>query len=125
MLLFKTSKSKIMDIQKREEIRVFLENPERWVVYEVTGRLPTLWQDRFGSNCSKWMLSADTRGDGKRKRRNNDKSSNKILLLLLVRQMETPVSSMKVAVHRKSLRLPYSLRATGVWSGQIPFLSGS
>ena len=45
--------------------------------------------------------------------------------LLLVRQMEAPVSSMKVAVHRKSLRLPYSLRATGVWSGQIPFLSGS
>ena len=30
----------------------------------------------------------------------------------------------KVAVHRRSLRLPYSLRATGVWSGQIPFLSG-
>ena len=46
-------------------------------------------------------------------------------LLLLVRQMETPVSPMKVAVHRRSLRLPYSLRATGVWSGQIPFLSGS
>ena len=48
-----------------------------------------------------------------------------LLLLLLVRQMETPVSPMKVAVHRRSLRLPYSLRATGVWSGQIPFLSGS
>ena len=48
-----------------------------------------------------------------------------LLLLLLIRQMETPVSSMKVAVHRKSLRLLYSLRATGVWSGQIPFLSGS
>ena len=47
------------------------------------------------------------------------------LLLLLVRQMETPVSPMKVAVHRRSLRLPYSLRAKGVWSGQIPFLSGS
>ena len=47
------------------------------------------------------------------------------LLLLLVRQMEIPVSPMKVAVHRRSLRLPYSLRATGVWSGQIPFLSGS
>ena len=46
-------------------------------------------------------------------------------LLLLVRQMETPVSPMKVAVHRRSLRLLYSLRATGVWSGQIPFLSGS
>ena len=46
-------------------------------------------------------------------------------LLILVRQIETPVSSMKVAVHRRSLRLPYSLRATGVWSGQIPFLSGS
>ena len=25
---------------------------------------------------------------------------------------------MKVAVHRKSLRFPFSLRATGVWSGQ-------
>ena len=47
------------------------------------------------------------------------------VLLLLVRQMEIPVSPMKVAVHRRSLRLPYSLRATGVWSGQIPFLSGS
>ena len=47
------------------------------------------------------------------------------LLLLLVRQMEIPVSPMKVAVHRRSLRLPYSLRAKGVWSGQIPFLSGS
>ena len=47
------------------------------------------------------------------------------MFLLLVRQMETPVSPMKVAVHRRSLRLPYSLRATGVWSGQIPFLSGS
>ena len=46
-------------------------------------------------------------------------------LLLLVRQMEIPVSPMKVAVHRRSLRLPYSLRAKGVWSGQIPFLSGS
>ena len=46
-------------------------------------------------------------------------------ILLLVRQMEIPVSPMKVAVHRRSLRLPYSLRATGVWSGQIPFLSGS
>ena len=51
--------------------------------------------------------------------------SHSILLLLLVRQMEIPVSPMKVAVHRRSLRLPYSLRATGVWSGQIPFLSGS
>ena len=49
------------------------------------------------------------------------KVSQVFLLLLLVRQMETPVSPMKVA----SLRLPYSLRATGVWSGQIPFLSGS
>ena len=29
-----------------------------------------------------------------------------LLLLLLVRQMETPVSSMKVAVHRRFLRLP-------------------
>ena len=48
-----------------------------------------------------------------------------VLLLLLVRQMEIPVSPMKVAVHRRSLRLPYSLRAKGVWSGQIPFLSGS
>ena len=47
------------------------------------------------------------------------------LLLLLIRQMEIPVSPTKVAVHRRSLRLPYSLRATGVWSGQIPFLSGS
>ena len=47
------------------------------------------------------------------------------LLLLLVRQMEIPVSPMKVAVHCRSLRLPYSLRAKGVWSGQIPFLSGS
>ena len=46
-------------------------------------------------------------------------------LLRLVRQIDTPVSSMKVEVHRKSLRLPYSLWATGVWSGQIPFLSGS
>ena len=46
-------------------------------------------------------------------------------LLLLVRQMEIPVSPMKVAVHCRSLRLPYSLRAKGVWSGQIPFLSGS
>ena len=45
--------------------------------------------------------------------------------LLLVRQMEIPVSPMKVAVHRRSRRLPYSLRAKGVWSGQIPFLSGS
>ena len=44
---------------------------------------------------------------------------------LLVRQMEIPVSPMTVAVHRRSLRLPYSLRAKGVWSGQIPFLSGS
>ena len=35
------------------------------------------------------------------------------------------VSPMKVAVHCRSLRLPYSLRAKGVWSGQIPFLSGS
>ena len=34
------------------------------------------------------------------------------LLLLLVRQMEIPVSPMKVAVHLRSLRLPYSLRAT-------------
>ena len=33
--------------------------------------------------------------------------------------METLVSSMKVAVHRKSDRLPYSLRATGVWSGSL------
>ena len=49
----------------------------------------------------------------------------RFLLFLLVRQMEIPVSPMKVAVHRRSLRLPYSLRATGVWSGQIPFLSGS
>ena len=48
-----------------------------------------------------------------------------LLLLPLVHQMETPVSSMKVAVHQKSLRLPYSLRATGVRSGRIPFLSGS
>ena len=48
-----------------------------------------------------------------------------LLLLLLIRQMEIPVSPMKVAVHRRSLRLPYSLRATGMWSGQIPFLSGS
>ena len=48
-----------------------------------------------------------------------------VYLLLLIRQMEIPVSPMKVAVHRRSLRLPYSLRATGVWSGQIPFLSGS
>ena len=48
-----------------------------------------------------------------------------VLLLLLGHQMETPVSSMKVAVHSKSLRLPYSLRAMGVWSGQIPFLSDS
>ena len=45
--------------------------------------------------------------------------------LLLVRQMETPVSSMKVAVRRRSSRLPQSLRATGVWSGQIPFLRSS
>ena len=52
-------------------------------------------------------------------------STGYFLLLLLVCQTETPVSSMKVAVHFKSLRLPYSLRATGVWSGQIPFLSGS
>ena len=48
-----------------------------------------------------------------------------LCLLLLVRQMEIPVSPMKVAVHRRSLRLSYSLRATEVWSGQIPFLSGS
>ena len=47
------------------------------------------------------------------------------VLLLLGRQMETPVSSVKVAVHRRSPRLPYSLRAMGVWSGQIPFLSDS
>ena len=39
---------------------------------------------------------------------------NRIFLLLLVRQMEIPVSPMKVAVHRRSLRLPYSLRATGL-----------
>ena len=44
---------------------------------------------------------------------------------LLDRQMETPVSSMKVAVHHRSPRLPQSLRATGVWSGQTPFLSSS
>ena len=49
----------------------------------------------------------------------------KLELLLLVRQMEIPVSPMKVAVHGRSLRLQYSLRATGVWSGQIPFLSVS
>ena len=48
-----------------------------------------------------------------------------LLLLPSVRQMETPVSSMKVAVHRRSSRLPSSLRATGEWSGQIPFLSSS
>ena len=34
--------------------------------------------------------------------------------------MEIPVSPMKVAVHCRSLRLPYSLRAKGVWSGQTP-----
>ena len=42
---------------------------------------------------------------------------------LLVRQMETAVSSMKVAVHCMSLRLAYSLWAMGLWSGQIHFLS--
>ena len=41
-----------------------------------------------------------------------------VLLLLLVRQMEIPVSPMKVAVHRRSLRLPYSLRAT-LWFKQV------
>ena len=46
-----------------------------------------------------------------------------LLLLFLARQMETPVSSMKVAVHCRSSRLPCSLGAMGVWSGQIPFLS--
>ena len=34
------------------------------------------------------------------------RTSNILLLLLLVRQMETPVTSMKVAVHRRSPRLP-------------------
>ena len=41
------------------------------------------------------------------------------LLPLLVRQMESPVSSMKVAVRNRSPRLPQSLRATGVWPDPV------
>ena len=40
------------------------------------------------------------------------------VLLLLIRQIKTPVSSMKVAVH-------YSSRLSGAWSGQILFLRSS
>ena len=42
-----------------------------------------------------------------------------LFLLLLVHQMETLVSLMRVAVHRRSSRLPWSLRVTGVSSGQV------
>ena len=39
--------------------------------------------------------------------------------------MEIPVSAMDVVVRQRSSRLSYSLRGIGLWSGQIPFLSGS
>ena len=40
---------------------------------------------------------------------------------LIVRLMETPVSSMKMAVRRRSCRLSYSLRATGCGLARFPF----
>ena len=45
--------------------------------------------------------------------------------LLILRQMETPVSAMEEAEGCRSSRLPCSMRTSVVWSGQIPFLSGS